>query len=118
MIINSIRIRLLLWLAFMLVCLLSGFGFTAYQLHRDSRMSQIDEELEQRVAALNKDVHSLRRPTTPGAIPPPFDFGDGPNERDGRGGGRPEKMPPDQTGLVLVPCANQGSLTLSTAWCN
>ena len=103
MIINSIRVRLQLWLAFMLVCLLSGFGFTAYQLHRNSRMSQIDEELEHRVAALNKDVRILPPLNMPGAMPRPFDFGAGTNEREWRGGARREMMPPRPDGPGFGP---------------
>lgn len=63
---KSIRWRLQLWQGFLLVCLLSGFGFTAFQFYRANRLSQIDEELGRRVAALTADV---RRP--PGG-PPPF----------------------------------------------
>ena len=59
---KSIRWRMQLWLAFLLVFLLFGFGVTAYQLHRDNQFRQIDEELARRVAALSADV---RRP-------PPF----------------------------------------------
>src|SRR5882724_4378822 len=53
---KSIRGRLLLWLAFLLVCILSGFGITAYQLHRRNALSQVDETLERLVAALSTDV--------------------------------------------------------------
>lgn len=83
--INSIRLRLQLWLAFMLVCILSGFGFTAYQLQRNTHLGQIDEELGRRVAALNSDVRGgmppMNRspfggPRGPGGPPPrePNDF--------------------------------------------
>ena len=51
-----------MWLAFLLVIILIGFGVTAYQLHRDNQFRQIDEELGRKVAALSADV---RRP-------PPF----------------------------------------------
>ena len=50
---KSIRWRLHLWLAFLLVCVLSGFGVTVYQLQRITQLHQLDEELELRVAALN-----------------------------------------------------------------
>jgi heavy metal sensor kinase len=60
---KSIRWRLQLWLAFLLVCILSGFGLTAYQLYRTNHFGQIDEELGRRVAALSGDVRG----------PPPFD---------------------------------------------
>lgn len=69
---TSIRWRLQLWLAFLLVGLLSGFGLTAFQLYRTNRLSQIDAELEQRVAALAGD---LRRPPE-GPPPFPVDRGD------------------------------------------
>jgi heavy metal sensor kinase len=66
-----------LWQAFLLVCILSGFGVTAYQLHRTNRLGQIDEELERRVAALAGDVRGPppfgqppgRRPFDPGRMP-------------------------------------------------
>jgi len=71
---KSIRWRLQLWQAFLLVCILSGFGVTAYQLHRTNRLGQIDEELERRVAALAGDV---RGPPPFGQPPgrPPFEPG-------------------------------------------
>ena len=53
MLFKSIRWRLQLWLAFLLVCLLSGFGFTVYQLQRISQLSQLDGELERRVAVIS-----------------------------------------------------------------
>ena len=53
MLFKSIRWRLQLWLAFLLVCLLSGFGFTVYQLQRVSQVKQLDEELERRVAVIS-----------------------------------------------------------------
>ena len=48
MIIKSIRWRLQVWLAFLLVCVLTGFGVTVYQLQRVNQLKQIDEELEPR----------------------------------------------------------------------
>src|SRR5262245_2851091 len=74
---KSIRWRLQLWLAFLLVCILSGFGITAYQLHRTNRLSQVDEELERRVAALSAAVRG-RPPFGDRGGPPPF------GERPGR----------------------------------
>ncbi|MCL5097948.1 MAG: hypothetical protein M1608_10565, partial [Candidatus Omnitrophica bacterium] len=62
MFLKSIRWRLQLWQVFLLACILSGFGVTAYQLHCNNQLRQIGEKLERRVAALNGD---LRRP-------PPF----------------------------------------------
>lgn len=68
MITKSIRWRLQFWLAFLLVCILSGFGLTAYQLHRTNEFHQIDQELERRVEAL---ASALRGG-------PPFDAHGGP----------------------------------------
>src|SRR5436190_16631936 len=81
---KSIRWRLQLWLAFLLVCILSGFSLTAYQLHRTNRLNQIDEEFQRRVAAVSGDVR--RRPPfgEHGERPP---FGDGP-------GHPPPRFPP------------------------
>jgi len=50
---KSIRWRLQLWLAFLLVCVLTGFGVAVFQLHRLNQFNQIDEELEKRVAGLS-----------------------------------------------------------------
>src|SRR3989475_5421123 len=76
MIINSIRWRLQVWLAFLLVCVLTGFGVTVYQLQRVNQLKQIDEELERRVAALDRAVRGG----------PPPDFGRGRPPFDGRPG--------------------------------
>lgn len=101
---KSIRWRLQVWQAFLLISILSGFGVTAYQLNRIHRFRQIDEELQRRVTALSGDVRGRppfgppggRRPFEPergtnaGAFdrseppgPPPFEPGPGP----GRGSG-------------------------------
>ncbi|MBI2929128.1 MAG: HAMP domain-containing protein [Verrucomicrobia bacterium] len=53
MIFHSIRWRLQLWLAFLLACVLTGFGVAVYQLQRTNQVEQIDEELARRVAALS-----------------------------------------------------------------
>jgi two-component system, OmpR family, sensor kinase len=78
MFIKSIRWRLQLWLAFLLVCVLSGFGITIYQLQRASQLKRIDEELELRVAAISSAVRG--GPPKPGFGPPPF--GRDPGRRD------------------------------------
>src|ERR1017187_9844420 len=78
---QSIRWRLQLWLAFLLVCVLSGFGVTIYQLQRLHQLNQIDEELGARVSALSKAF----RPPPPfqrGAGRPPFERGPGEREPD------------------------------------
>ncbi len=48
-----------LWLAFLLVCVLAGFGATVYQLQRVNRFAQIDSDLETRIAALTGAVRGL-----------------------------------------------------------
>jgi hypothetical protein len=64
MLFKSIRWRLQLWLAFLLVCLLSGFGVTVYQLQRVSQVRQLDEELERRVAVISAAIRG--NPPKPG----------------------------------------------------
>src|SRR6266516_3485694 len=98
MIIKSIRWRLQVWLAFLLVCVLTGFGATVYQLQRVNQLKQIDEELERRVAALDRAVRGGPPPDF-GRGRPPFDgrpgepgFGDGANRPPPHG--RPEFLPP------------------------
>ena len=73
MIRNSIKWRFVLWLAFLLVCVLSGFGITAYQLYRTNRFERLDEELKKRVAVLSA---TLRAPPLPGDRGGPRNFGD------------------------------------------
>ena len=67
---KSIRWRLLSWLAFLLVCILTGFGVTAYQLHRINQLKQIDETLERRVVALSSDVRGRGAFGRPPSRPP------------------------------------------------
>ena len=64
---RSIRWRLQWWLAFLLVCILSGFGVTAYQLQRMNLFNQIDQELERRVAILSGEVRSPPPSGKPGS---------------------------------------------------
>lgn len=77
MFMKSIRWRLQVWMAFLLLVLLSGFGITAYQLNRVSRFRQLDEELERRVALVSADVRA--RLPFPRPMPgPPIDWNAGP----------------------------------------
>jgi len=74
---QSIRWRFVLWLAFLLICILTGFGFTAYQLHRTNRFDQLDDDLERRVNALSIELRTppnlsgRRGDMSPGMRPPP-----------------------------------------------
>ena len=79
---HSIRWRFQFWLAFLLLCILSGFGFTAYQLHRTNQLRQTDQELERRVAAIGRALRESRpfgqrprRPSFEGEFVSPWDPG-------------------------------------------
>ena len=112
---QSIRWRLQLWLAFLLVCALTGFGVTVYQLQRLHHLGQLDEELASRVATLSG---AFRRPPPFERAPgrPPFEGGPGdrepdpgqvPRPRPGEPGfeprGNPQDMPPRMRELRLSP---------------
>jgi signal transduction histidine kinase len=56
---KSIRWRLQIWYGLILVVVLAGFGFTAYQLERGRLLNQIDDELHRRLGIL---AQVLRRP--------------------------------------------------------
>src|ERR1700742_2395326 len=68
MILNSMRGRLVIWLAFLLVCILTGFGVTVFSLQRQNRMNQIDSVLQLRLAALSADARE-RLPLGPVGFP-------------------------------------------------
>ncbi len=85
MFVKSIRWRLQLWVGFLLVCVLSGFGITVYELQRLHQLNQIDEELGRRVAALSSAVRGS-------SLPPPFERGPG-GSPPGRGPGGPPPGP-------------------------
>jgi two-component system, OmpR family, sensor kinase len=78
---KSIRWRLQLWLAALLVSVLTGFGVTIYQLQRISQLRAIDEELERRVAVLSGAVRG-GPPPRPGFGPPGFESRPGPHDFD------------------------------------
>jgi heavy metal sensor kinase len=105
---NSIRWRLQLWLAFLLVSVLIGFGLSVYQLQRIHQLNQLDEELERRLSSLSVAVRGGPgggSPFEPGHAPPmkpPSEFNDGPRRRfplndhlepPPRGGPPPDKRP-------------------------
>ena len=95
---KSIRWRLLLWLGFLVACLVAGFGITAFELHRRNQYEQIDLELERRIAALSSDLRPPR-PPPPGEGPPGRPFEDGPPPRRDPGDTeRPERFGPPRGG--------------------
>jgi heavy metal sensor kinase len=59
MIFKSIKWRLQLWYGLILLLVLSGFGFTAYQLEWGRQMRQVDDELQRRFGML---ADALRPP--------------------------------------------------------
>ncbi len=104
---KSIHWRLLLWIAFLLGLVLLALDFTAYEIHFANSVSQLDGELQRRVAALSATLYA------PGPGQPRF--GNGPPNRPGDAiGPPPEPMdnlanpppgqdeqpgpPPDQNG--------------------
>lgn len=105
MILHSIKWRLQAWHALMLIVVLSGFGFTAYQLDRVSRYQRIDRELQQRAEAVmralregaggrREDDPNRPRGGPPGDFEPPDRRDEGrPPRRDGRFDG---EIPPDR----------------------
>ena len=90
MLTKSIRWRFVLWLAFLLTFILTGFGITAYQLQRMNRFGQLDEELKRRVAALSTTVRAPQPPGERGRNP-------GPPPEESFDGSRPPRRgpPPD-----------------------
>lgn len=70
MIFKSIKWRLQIWYGLILVVVLAGFGFTAYQLERGRQLRRIDDELQRRGVVL---ASALRPPPPrPEAGEPPF----------------------------------------------
>lgn len=71
MALRSIRSRFLLWLAFLLVCVLGALGVTAFQFHRAQEFARMDDELTRHVAALNGDLRQPPLgPSVQGGQPP------------------------------------------------
>jgi len=70
MVTKSIRWRLQLWFAFLLVCTLSGFAIAAFEVYRTKLYQQVDEELGPRVEGL---ARLFRGPQFPRGGHPPFD---------------------------------------------
>jgi two-component system, OmpR family, sensor kinase len=70
---KSIKWRLQIWYGLILVVVLAGFGFTAYQLERNWQFRRIDDELQRRIGVLKNALH--RPPPLRGqnAGRPPFE---------------------------------------------
>ncbi len=65
MIVNSIRWRVQVWHALILVAVLIGFGLTAYHVTRDNQLRRVDQELDQRLMALFRPQPPGRPPERP-----------------------------------------------------
>ena len=80
-VLKSIKWRLQLWYGLILVAVLAGFGFTAYQLERGRMLGRIDDELLRRVGVLANAMRPPPRgpganefpPRGPGSREQPFD---------------------------------------------
>ena len=102
MIFKSIKWRLQAWHALMLIVVLAGFGFTAYQLDRVSRFQRIDRELQQRTGVILGALRAGER----GRGNPPRDGGGQPPPDDPRGEFQPPRGGP-MNGDVAPPRAPQ-----------
>ena len=101
---KSIKWRLQLWYGLILVVVLAGFGFTAYQLERGRLQGRIDDELHRRVGILASALHRPlpRGPDgseQPFGRPPPGQFPD--NGPPGHNPRLPQEfhLPPEAVGL-------------------
>lgn len=95
----SIRWRLQIWLAFLLVGLLTAFGVASWQWEKTERVRRLDDELSKRAVALGVGIRGGPRMTPPGG---PARWPRGPSGRerdremwDARGSGRRPPPPPD-----------------------
>ena len=87
---QSIKWRLQLWYGLILVLVLAGFGFTAYQLERVRQFRKLDEELHRRVSVIANAMH--RQGPRNGNLPgPPEDQPPGGPEADGPPFGPPPR---------------------------
>jgi two-component system, OmpR family, sensor kinase len=68
---KSIKWRLQIWYGLILVVVLAGFGFTAYQLERNEKFNRLDIEMQRRFGAIVDAVHPHSHP--PGRGRPPYD---------------------------------------------
>ena len=98
---KSIKWRLQIWYGLILVLVLAGFGFTAYQLERGRQLGRIDNELNHRFDFLIKALHAPPRERGQESFdrPPPDQFPD--DAPDGQNFHPPQKfnLPPQAANL-------------------
>lgn len=90
---NSIKWRLQIWYGVVLVAVLAGFGFTAYQLEWGRQMRNVDDELHRRFAVLADATHPHPHPPDANGQGTPMDGF--PGQPPGQMQGQP---PPDDLG--------------------
>ena len=101
---KSIKWWLQLWYGLILMVVLAGFGFTAYELERGRLLGRIDDELHRRIGVVANALHhppphDPERGEQPFDRPPPGQFpGDGPPGQNPR---PPLEfhLPPEDAGL-------------------
>ncbi len=109
---KSIHWRLLLWIAFLLGLILAALDFTAYEIHFANRVSQLDGELQRRVAVLSASLYApiAGKPTFGNGPPkqPDDDLGPPPQPQDGLANPPPGPRPPDENGRLGPPPERPG----------
>ncbi|RYD41315.1 MAG: hypothetical protein EOP83_34085, partial [Verrucomicrobiaceae bacterium] len=90
MLTHSIRWRLQIWLAILLVGMLAAFGVTSWQLEKRQRVQRLDDELARRAVALGV---SIRPPD------PPFMSNRIPSSESGPGNSRRRPSPDEKMGF-------------------
>jgi signal transduction histidine kinase len=68
---GSLRLRLQLWHGLLLAVVLTGFGWTAWQLQRRSLFNGADQELNQRFLKIGRSLHPSVDAAPPGLPGPP-----------------------------------------------
>jgi len=102
---RTLRWRLQLWLAALLMLVLTGFCVAVSRLHRISEFQRIDEGLEVRLAQLRTSIREGSGPVTMGGRP-----WEGPADHDPRGRGRGGPPPPDRGGALGPEGRERGNL--------
>lgn len=112
MLFKSLRWRLQVWHGLLLVGVLAGFGVTAYQLQRTERLRHVDQELDERLGALLRQL----REGEPAPDPRPAPNGR-PPARPGEGGFPPPPgfRPPDH-GKFLFGSESAGGAYYYIIW--
>lgn len=90
MLTHSIRWRLQIWLAILLVGMLTAFGVTSWQLEKTQRVQRLDDELAKRAVALGVSIRAPDPPSMSNRVP---------SSDSGPGGSRRRPSPDDKMGF-------------------